>query len=509
MPEQKRAYELSDQQKDIIQHEPTSPIVVAAAAGSGKTSTLVEYAQAWPDHTFLYLAFNAAIKKEAERVMPRNVTVMTTHGLAYRSLDIRRIARDNLKSNLNRDDINEVAEHLGLENFMSSLMLRGITHTLKQFIASDDNEVKFEHMIGFDWRTEDKEPPRNAITIVKPIINSLMDFQSGDKPFTHDMYLKAFSSDYQLLDGKYSALFVDEGQDTNGSFLGFLKRLKTPVILVGDSYQAIYGFRGATDAMNQFKAPKKHLTRSWRFGENLAETANFILKHTTIPPDYQIHGNPDRTTFLHHGVADEGLILARTNAGLFEHLTNINTPFFIEGGFQAFSKEIEHAIKLFEADGDFAPGSLPYRTWYELLLASEDLDPTAMRLDALLEGHSPAELRAHLRHLSRLATDSPRTAQLHLSTSHKAKGLESPTCTLLSDFNSLRRRTDIREWLVTKQLWNAEARTAFDQEIHLLYVAATRAKDHLYVADQDLHFEFTRHRLAPPEEKPERRGNDA
>ena len=116
VPEQKRAYELSDQQKDIIQHEPTSPIVVAAAAGSGKTSTLVEYAQAWPDHTFLYLAFNAAIKKEAERVMPRNVTVMTTHGLAYRSLDIRRIARDNLKSNLYRNDIRQAATRISYEN---------------------------------------------------------------------------------------------------------------------------------------------------------------------------------------------------------------------------------------------------------------------------------------------------------------------------------------------------------------------------------------------------------
>lgn len=513
VPEQKRAYELSDQQKDIIQHEPTSPIVVAAAAGSGKTSTLVEYAQAWPDHTFLYLAFNAAIKKEAERVMPRNVTVMTTHGLAYRSLDIRRIARDNLKSNLYRNDIRQAATRISYENSMNSQMLRATTHALKQFLASDDKTVKYEHLLGFEWTTQDKEPPTGALRVIKAVIENLMDFQDGGRPFTHDMYLKCFCSNYTKMDGQYSALMVDEFQDTNPAVIGFLKRLKTPVIGVGDSYQAIYGFRGAVDAMNQFNAPKKHLTRSWRFGEELAETANFILKHTSNPPNYVIEGNPSKNTRIHPGTATQGLILARTNAGLFEHLTNVTSSFYIEGGFQSFRKELEHAIKLFEDDGSyndsFSPGPLPYKTWDELLLASEDQDPTAVRLDALLNKHQPDELRQHLWRLSSLAKDSPQNAELHLSSAHKAKGLEAPVCSLLSDFSSLRKRHDIKDWLIGDRKWNPEAQVAFDQEIHLLYVAATRAKDHLYVADQDLHFELTRHRLAPPEEKPERRRNDA
>lgn len=45
-------------------------LVVNAFAGTGKTSTLVNYAEANPESKMLYLAYNRAVRDEAERKFP-------------------------------------------------------------------------------------------------------------------------------------------------------------------------------------------------------------------------------------------------------------------------------------------------------------------------------------------------------------------------------------------------------------------------------------------------------
>ncbi|MGO9014691.1 MAG: DEAD/DEAH box helicase family protein [Dissulfurispiraceae bacterium] len=52
-------------------------IKINAFAGTGKTSTLIEIARAYPGIKFLYLAFNKSIADEAKKKFPRNVDVMT------------------------------------------------------------------------------------------------------------------------------------------------------------------------------------------------------------------------------------------------------------------------------------------------------------------------------------------------------------------------------------------------------------------------------------------------
>ena len=46
------------------------------------------------------------------------------------------------------------------------------------------------------------------------------------------------------------------------------------LVMVGDSAQAIYGWRGATDVMTGFDAEQLTLTRSFRFGPQIADEAN-------------------------------------------------------------------------------------------------------------------------------------------------------------------------------------------------------------------------------------------
>lgn len=61
-------------------------LVVNAFAGTGKTYTLVRYALAKPESRMLYLAFNRAIRDEAEQKFPFNVECKTSHQLAWPGL---------------------------------------------------------------------------------------------------------------------------------------------------------------------------------------------------------------------------------------------------------------------------------------------------------------------------------------------------------------------------------------------------------------------------------------
>src|SRR5690554_2896199 len=61
-------------------------MVLEAAAGTGKTSTLKLLSAATPDRHGLYLAFNKSVAVEAQASFPDNTTCSTVHSLAYRQV---------------------------------------------------------------------------------------------------------------------------------------------------------------------------------------------------------------------------------------------------------------------------------------------------------------------------------------------------------------------------------------------------------------------------------------
>ncbi|MDQ9315515.1 DNA helicase, partial [Escherichia marmotae] len=72
----------TDEQSAII-HWQGQKLVVNVFAGTGKTSTLVQYALTNPDSRMLYLAYNRSVRDEAERKFPFNVECKTSHQLAW------------------------------------------------------------------------------------------------------------------------------------------------------------------------------------------------------------------------------------------------------------------------------------------------------------------------------------------------------------------------------------------------------------------------------------------
>lgn len=79
--------ELTPEQYEIINS--TGDIKINAVAGSGKTTTIIEYARTRPKSSkILYLAFNKSVKEEAKKRFRdkgiENVEVETAHSLAYK-----------------------------------------------------------------------------------------------------------------------------------------------------------------------------------------------------------------------------------------------------------------------------------------------------------------------------------------------------------------------------------------------------------------------------------------
>src|ERR1700759_1226569 len=106
---------LTSEQAAIIRSK--GDIKINAVAGSGKTTTLIEYARARPAEKILYLAFNKTVRLEAEKKFAEkgisNVKIDTAHSLAFAHI-VRgsgyEIKKDGYRTT-------EVVGILGLDNF--------------------------------------------------------------------------------------------------------------------------------------------------------------------------------------------------------------------------------------------------------------------------------------------------------------------------------------------------------------------------------------------------------
>ena len=104
---------LTEEQHAIINSE--GNIKINAVAGSGKTTTIIEYARTRPKNSrILYLAFNRSVKLEAIKKFEQkgltNVVVETAHSLAYKKI----VSGTNYKLNSSGYKTYELAQQLGL-----------------------------------------------------------------------------------------------------------------------------------------------------------------------------------------------------------------------------------------------------------------------------------------------------------------------------------------------------------------------------------------------------------
>ncbi|XP_040501392.1 F-box DNA helicase 1 isoform X2 [Ursus maritimus] len=144
-PGKKTTIQLTHEQQLILSHkmEPLQVVKIMAFAGTGKTSTLVKYAEKWSESRFLYVTFNKSIAKQAELVFPSNVICKTFHSMAYGHVG----RKYQLKKKLNLFKLTPFMVNSVLaEGKGGFIRAKLVCKTLENFFASADEELTIDHV---------------------------------------------------------------------------------------------------------------------------------------------------------------------------------------------------------------------------------------------------------------------------------------------------------------------------------------------------------------------------
>lgn len=446
---------------------------INAFAGTGKTTTLRVMGEA-TERRGLYLAFNRSVADYASRLFPSNVECRTIHSLAFRQMRTEFKVEEKLIGSMNR---NQVAHLLSVQNLqigsqlfadrqVSSLVLA----TLKVFMHSSDTELRADHMPMWGNLCRLSEGERKKVAGIvgeyaRKLWQKMVDPQERT-PLGHDGYLKLWALGRPKLPADF--ILLDEAQDSNPVMLDVLSRQAAQVVYVGDRHQQIYQWRGAVNAMEQVRTSHEtYLTQSFRFGEMIANLANHVLRR--LGEETLLVGNPNVHSKL--GNANANAIITRTNAMLVgmvvRELENGGRP-YVEGGTQELLRLLEGVSALQRNQRCDQPEFFGFKNWREFQEFANSEEGAEWRmLVGLVEEYSVDEL---IKTLSSVA-ENPRESTVILSTTHKAKGREWEHVELADDFS-----VEIKD--KDEPLKDYER-----EEMRIMYVALTRAKQSLFVPE--------------------------
>ncbi|MGX9835939.1 UvrD-helicase domain-containing protein [Enterobacter dykesii] len=453
------SWKTTPEQNAIIEWQ-GNQLVVNAFAGTGKTTTLVQFAQANPDSKMLYLAYNRAIRDEAEQKFPFNVECKTSHQLAWSHFG--RHFRHRLTANLR---ITDVARKLNTRHWpLARLALTG----LNTFLCSAEPEPGIIHLPAEDERhglSADK-----ILGAVQVLWYEVSRTES-DFPITHDVYLKLFQLSGPGLASKWDTILFDEAQDANPVTSAFVLSQPCRIVLVGDRYQQIYRFRGADNALSSpllEEADRLWLTNSFRFGPAVAEMANVLLAMSG--EEMIVTGSGDDDEVVMHLPAEipHYSVLSRTVSGVIGTALSASLQekkVFWVGGIEGYKTEELEDLYWFSADMPERMQSprlrQDYRDFEEYCsIAKATQDVEMNQAIRLLDEYFP--LPQKLAIMRRQVVTYEKDAHVTVSTAHRSKGLEWDVVVLNEDFCD-----------ITDPLLSAEER---QDETNLLYVAVTRAR---------------------------------
>lgn len=442
-------------------------LVIEAAAGSGKTTTLKMLARQ-TDRRGLYLAYNRAIKDDAQRSFPSSVECKTSHGLAFGPVATR------YKHRLNgpRVPAQRAAQILGVREpvrlardlapLAPQQLARIAVATVNRFCHSADDDITARHVPVYTG-LEDRVLRAELAKAVVPIaVRAWADIHSrdGHLRFDHDHYLKIYQLSRPRLAFDY--LLVDEAQDLNPVVQAIVaEQTHAQVILVGDRCQQLYAWRGAVDAMASFDGKRLQLTQSFRFGTAVADEANKWL--AVLDAGLRVRGF-DQVPSTVGPIEQPDAVLCRTNgtalARVMEALDNGRRVALVGGGGE-IARLARAASDLMAGRTCDHPELLAFGNWNEVR-DYVDQDKTASDLKVfvnLIDKWGPDVL---LLVVDRLVDEQ--RADTVISTGHKAKGREWNTVKIATDFREPKDNEDGTRGEIPRE------------DAMLAYVAVTRAK---------------------------------
>lgn len=485
---------LTEEQQAVIDALATQDrITVQAFAGTGKTTTLEALARAYPERRMLYLAFNRSVARAARRRFPANVTVLTTHALAFQATKDR-LPLEQVRPNYRAaelvalgqtDDTRLAWAALSiLEAWCQSDIEELSTRTLPDILNT--NPLLMRRLLATlgppsRWCFA----PEQLVELARRLFEQMC---AGQLAPTHSTYLKYCQIHRQHLLPRYDVVLLDEAQDTNPVTLSLVETAAPRIVAVGDSHQQIYAFRGSLDALRLLQADcQLALTRSWRLSDDIAREANRLLERFKAETRPIVGGHNQRNG------ARSLAFLGRTNAGLILAARDMLQAGFTDFRFLRSVDEVFRLplalLALRSAWKKRQTPRLPEElSWLAAFGSASELEAyidethdtelgTAWNL---VTCHGPA-----LPDLYRTLRTMPARSQalITLATVHTAKGLEWDRVVVLDDFGDLAEMLSANGLHRLAQLHRIALSNRPNprfiellEEINLLYVAFTRAR---------------------------------
>jgi F-box protein, helicase, 18 len=482
---------LTAEQQAIINS--AGDIRINAVAGSGKTTTVIEYARTRPPGArILYLAFNKTVKLEAVEKFGKsglqNVTVETAHSLAYRHIVFRygyKVRAQGYKSH-------EIAALLQLPGNGQKHGEHMIASHIGRFIAyfCNSDKARVQQLNYLDVVADPKakafvQACYKAIEDGTRLLLAKMD--KGEIDITHDFYLKKFQLSRPAL--PYDYILFDEGQDASAAMVDIFLSQKAVKVIVGDKHQQIYSWRYAINSLEKAEFKSFALSASFRFNQVIANLAMQVLEWKewlsgTAP--LAIAGKGGSKTFQTRAT------IARSNLGLLmkaiEYISEQQqaSAIHFEGNLNSYIYADEGA-SLYDVlnlqNGKHAQirdrliASMQTMAELEQYIEQTEDPQLGMMVEIVKEyGNDIPRL---LKMLKEQHTDDREQAVMVFSTVHKAKGMEYDSVELVDDFISEAR---------LERLLLGEQKETYDpgrvaEEVNLLYVAITRARNRILIPE--------------------------
>lgn len=470
-------------------------LVINAVAGSGKTTTLIEYAKSRAAGSkILYLAFNKTVKTEAiQKFAAAGVNIVkveTAHSLAF--------------DYIIKHSSYHVAQGYKSYEWCDILNIKtGDRHTdfiiashVNKFISyfCNSNAAKVQELNYADVITDAK-----AKTFVLNFYQKIEHFtrealakmDKAEISVTHDFYLKKFQLSSPVL--PYDYILFDEGQDASAAMLDVFLKQKAIKIIVGDVHQQIYGWRYAINSLQQVAFPVYNLSNSFRFDEEVALVANKILawkKHLGQLPKVKITGIGKTGDALKTKAT-----LGRTNLSLLLNAIaqwqhgdlktlhfegNINSYTFADEGASLYDVLNLYNGKPQKIKDKLIAGMKSMKELEDYIDKTED-NSLGMIVEVVKEFGN--QLPSLITELKNNHTAAKEDADMIFSTVHRCKGMEYDEVTLLNDFvNEEKLKKYIAQYGGDKITQQSKDKLA--EEINILYVAATRVKNKLKIPSE-------------------------
>lgn len=312
-----------NKEQEIAATTLNGPVLILAAAGTGKTHTLVSRLENAinsginPSNILMLTFTNKAANEMVERAEKEmngkilGLTACTFHSFCVKiiyqfaqrvglkkgftlltggdSSDAMALAKAEMLERMKSSDLPEeraiAASITGVSDFPNCSIIKNV------FSKSINTQTSLKACLAMDKRCSDYI--EECVLICKEYVSykkahDMLDYDDLMLRFIQIMDECPDAADF--IRAKYQFIMVDEFQDTNGIQLDMITRLCPPergnknnICVVGDDFQSIYGFRGA-NFKNILNFPKLYegtkvviLSRNYRSNQEILDMANAVV----------------------------------------------------------------------------------------------------------------------------------------------------------------------------------------------------------------------------------------